>query len=54
MGSHSGVWTSESKHNFLQELTQTCNEEKSSLMMGGDFNIIREREEKNNNRYNDR
>jgi exonuclease III len=44
----------ESNHNFLQELTQTCNEEKTPLMMGGDFNIIRGREEKNNNRYNDR
>jgi exonuclease III len=44
----------ERKYSFLQELTQICNEEKSPIMVGGDFNIIRGRREKNNNRYDDR
>jgi hypothetical protein len=56
MGTHIGLWTAqeERKYIFLQELTQTCNEEKSPIMVGGDFNIIRGRKEKNNNRYDDR
>jgi hypothetical protein len=36
----------ESKHSFLQEITQACNIETTPLMIGGDFNIIRSRKEK--------
>jgi exonuclease III len=42
------------KYSFFQELTQTCNTETSPILIGGDFNIIRNRQEKNNDRYEDR
>jgi hypothetical protein len=38
----------------LQELTQACNTETSPILIGGDFNIIRNQREKNNDRYEDR
>jgi hypothetical protein len=44
----------EGKYSFLQELTQACNTETSPILIGGDFNIIRNRREKNNDRYEDR
>jgi hypothetical protein len=44
----------EGKYSFLQELTHACNTETSPILIGGDFNIIRNRREKNNDRYEDR
>jgi exonuclease III len=44
----------EVKYSFLQELTQACNTETSPILIGGDFNIIRNQREKNNDRYEDR
>jgi endonuclease/exonuclease/phosphatase family metal-dependent hydrolase len=56
MGTHIGLWGSSrgKKVQLLTRANQTCNEEKSPIMVGGDFNIIRGRKEKNNNRYDDR
>lgn len=42
------------KEKFLTELVQACNKEKVPIMLGGDFNIIRNPSEKNNSRYDDR
>jgi hypothetical protein len=40
------------KNIFLQELVQTCNVGNVTIMVGGDFNIIKSPSEKNNLRYN--
>jgi endonuclease/exonuclease/phosphatase family metal-dependent hydrolase len=42
------------KESFLSELARLCDSESVPLLVGGDFNIIRNQKEKNNNRYNDR
>lgn len=44
----------EFKEKFLTELFQACAKESLPLMVGGDFNIIRNPKEKNNDWYNDR
>jgi exonuclease III len=49
-----GAAQEEEKERFLRELVQTCNVENLPLIVGGDFNIIRKSQEKNNNRYNDK
>jgi hypothetical protein len=36
----------EGKYSFLQELTQACNTETLPILIGGDFNIIRNQNEK--------
>jgi hypothetical protein len=42
------------KEIFLSELARMCDTENLPLLVGGDFNIIKNQSEKNNNRYNDR
>jgi hypothetical protein len=42
------------KEKLLTELVQACNKEKLPLLLGGDFNIIRNPSEKNNARFDDR
>jgi exonuclease III len=42
------------KEIFLSELARMCDTENLPLLVGGDFNIIRNQSEKNNNRYNNR
>ena len=42
------------KEQFLMELVQACRKVSLPLLVGGDFNIIRNPSEKNNDRYDDR
>jgi hypothetical protein len=49
-----GVAQESEKESFLSELARMCDNESLPLLVGGDFNIIRNQSEKNNNRYNDR
>ena len=42
------------KEAFLTELVQLCTKETLPIIIGGDFNIIRGPNEKNNSNYNDR
>jgi len=42
------------KEAFLTELVQLCSKETLPILIGGDFNIIRGPQEKNNANYNDR
>jgi hypothetical protein len=44
----------EHKPEFLAELVQICEEETLPILVGGDFNIIWRREEKNNDNFNAR
>jgi hypothetical protein len=46
-----GVAQPEFKESFLTELVQSCSHKKLPLCVGGDFNIIRNSNEKNNNRF---
>jgi hypothetical protein len=39
---------------FLTELVHTCSKENLPILLDGDFNIIRNPSENNNDRYNDR
>jgi exonuclease III len=39
------------KADFLAEIVRTCEHEPLPMLIGGDFNIIRKREEKNNNNF---
>ena len=49
-----GVAQEDRKHEFLAELVRACSScVNKPLLVGGDFNIIRNPLEKNNNRYND-
>jgi hypothetical protein len=41
----------EHKEAFLTKLVQTCAKESNPVLVGGDFNIIRSPQEKNNDRY---
>jgi hypothetical protein len=49
-----GVAQAEHKKCFLTEIVQCCQNETIPLLMGGDFNLIRSPNEKNNDRYDDR
>jgi exonuclease III len=49
-----GAAQPEFKESFLTELVQACTNEKLPLCLGGDFNIIRNSREKNNDRYDER
>jgi hypothetical protein len=40
------------KPNFLAELVRICESENLPMLVGGDFNIIRRQEEKNNDNFN--
>jgi len=42
------------KSQFLSELVRVCSKETLPVIIGGDFNIIRRSDEKNNDNYNDR
>jgi endonuclease/exonuclease/phosphatase family metal-dependent hydrolase len=49
-----GAAQHEFKESFLTELVQSCSKENLPLCVGGDFNIIRNRSEKNNDRFDER
>ena len=49
-----GQAQNEYKDNFLSELVRMCSKETLPIIIGGDFNIIRGPDEKNNNNYNDK
>jgi hypothetical protein len=49
-----GAAQNEEKNLFLQELVQVSSGPNLPLLVGGDFNIIRNPREKNNVRYDDR
>jgi hypothetical protein len=40
------------KPDFLAELVRICENESRPMLVGGDFNIIRRKEEKNNDNFN--
>jgi len=44
----------EHKESILTKIVQCCQNETIPLLMGGDFNLIRGPNEKNNDRYDDR
>lgn len=47
-----GAAQDEHKAESLAELVRICEAETLPMLVGGDFNIIRHREEKNNDRFN--
>jgi hypothetical protein len=49
-----GAAQESNKPNFLVELVRTYENEQLPLLLGGDFNIIRRQEEKNNSNFNPR
>jgi exonuclease III len=49
-----GAAQDEHKPEFLAELVRICEEEPLPILVGGDFNIIRRKEEKNNDNFNAR
>jgi hypothetical protein len=49
-----GAAQDESEPEFLAELVRICEEESLPILVGGDFNIIRRQEEKNNDNFNAR
>lgn len=49
-----GPAQSELKSDFLSQVVRICSKETLPVVIGGDFNIIRSPEEKNNDNYNDR
>jgi hypothetical protein len=42
------------KPDFLSELVRMCETKALPMLLGGDFNILRKREEKSNDNYNPR
>ena len=49
-----GAAQDENKSNFLSELVRICDGDSLPMLVGGDFNIIRRQEEKNNDNFNAR
>ena len=49
-----GPAQSELKDKFLSEVVRICSKDTLPIVIGGDFNIIRGPEEKNNNNYNNK
>ena len=49
-----GAAQPELKPEFLADLVRICGSEQLPLLVGGDFNIIRRREEKNNGNFDGR
>jgi hypothetical protein len=49
-----GAAQDEHKPEFLAELVRICEEEPLPILVGGDINIIRRKEEKNNDNFNTR
>jgi hypothetical protein len=56
MGTCGCLWGSPSRHkpSFLAEPVRICENEMLPLLVGGDFNIIRRKEEKNNENFHAR
>jgi hypothetical protein len=49
-----GAAQPEHKDSFLAEFVNTCSSQYLALLMGGNFNIIRSLDEKNNDRFDSR
>ena len=49
-----GAAQDEQKHEFLAELVRECDQESLPLLLGGDFNIMRRKEDKSNNDFSTR
>ena len=49
-----GAAQPELKVEFLADLVRICGSEQLPILVGGDFNIIRRREEKNNDNFDGR
>ena len=49
-----GVAQAEFKPDFLADLVRVCGSEQLPILVGGDFNIIRRRDEKNNDNFDGR
>ena len=49
-----GAAQPEFKPDFLVDLVRICGDENLPILLGGDFNIIRRREEKNNDNFDGR
>lgn len=49
-----GPAQNEFKQQFLAELVHLCSHENLLILIGGDFNIFRSPEEKNNSNFDDR
>jgi endonuclease/exonuclease/phosphatase family metal-dependent hydrolase len=49
-----GAAQPEFKTDFLADLVRICGDERLPILLGGDFNIIRRREEKNNDNFDGR
>lgn len=49
-----GAAQPELKPDFLADLVRVCGDERLPIIVGGDFNIIRRQEEKNNDNFNGR
>jgi hypothetical protein len=49
-----GLAQDERKENFLVELVHMCSHENLSLLMGGDYNILRQPSKKDNDLFNAR
>lgn len=49
-----GAAQEEYKEDFLTELVRSCRKESLPILIGGDFNIIRNPSEKNNDKYSDK
>jgi hypothetical protein len=49
-----GLAQDDFKTAFLSELVHTCQQNPLPTLIGGDFNIMRNNKEKNNDRYSDR
>jgi hypothetical protein len=58
MDSYRSLWDGaaqdEFREAFLVELVQICSKETLPILIGGDFNIIRSPQGKNNNKYDNR
>jgi exonuclease III len=49
-----GAAQDDKKPEFISELVHICDNETLPLVIGGDFNIIRRKEDKNNDNFNSR
>ena len=49
-----GAAQPEFKPEFLADLVRICGDERLPILVGGDFNIIRRKEEKNNDHFDGR
>ena len=49
-----GAAQDDKKHEFLAELSRICQDDTQPMLVGGDFNIIRRKEDKNNDNFDPR